>query len=444
MNIELTFNNGINKEKFNQKRALIKTLKKSKLSRYDSAIFLNNFMQKKKLVKSKENTLIKKIEFSFPNKTIISHKHESRNLPNFKVKQLCKSNSSIHFNKSIKLIRKNKTILNSIRYIDTKNKSYKNSNIFNKTNNLFNEKNNELEKFNFGKTFYFVKLNKTNNFINSYLNRFSQTEKQEKAQKEIIPIIEYDGKIIKNKIPFNTLKHYHRNLFHNNKSNCRCYEEEKEKNDNKNNNYNHSKSMESSSQFNNKIYEYDVIELGGKKNYVATKLTRPQKNNKRENNNLNRSKSLISLNLKEKQDFHYLMKHPFSNTYFCSSFINQLTENNNNSYTNNFSDKFLNLNNPLSDKDLTDKLHHLILNPNTSKIRNGELLLMYQKFPKGFFNNFLKKNNNHIYELLYKEELKKLEKTKYRKYIIKLNKTMKKAKNIQRKLNAYIYTNKNS
>ena len=447
MDIEINLNNKnkdsnskSNKIKFRHKKSLLEPNKKNKLSRYDSAIFLNNYMQKKKIEKSKQSGLIKNIEFSFPLKKLT----HTRNIPNYRLKQFYKSKSSSQFNKEIKLIRNN-SLFNTIRYNDYKNKICENPNTLYKPFNYNNENTNEKENTIFTNTFYYPKMIKTNNFINSYLNKFSETEKPEKIQKEIIPIpvpmIESDRSVIKDKLPINTLKHYHRYLFHNNKSNCKCNEEEKGKSNNKNTNY--SQSWESSSQFNNKICEYDVIELGGKMNYVATKLTKPKNKNDK---NLNRSKSLITLNLKKKQDFHFIMKHPFSNSYFCSSFISQLTDNNNNSYTNNFSEKFQNLNNPLNDKDLTDKLHNLILNPNTSKIRNGELLLMYKKFPKGTFYNIGKnnKNNNNNYELLYNEELKKLENTKYRKYIIKLNKTMERAKSIQRKLNSYLYINKNN
>ena len=439
MDIEINLKNkkkesNNNKIKFKLKKSLLNPNKKNKLSRYDSAIFLNNYMQKKKIEKSHQSGLIKNFEFSFPIKKFVC----TRNNPNYRLNQFYKCKSSPQFNKEIKLIRNN-NIFNTIRNNEFLNKNCDNPHTLYKPFNYNNENNNEKGNNILTNTFYYPKMRKENNFINSYLNKFSETEKPDKIQKEIIPLIESDRSVIKDKLPINTLKHYHRYLFHNNKSNCKCNEEEKGKSNNKNTNY--SQSWESSSQFNNKICEYDVIELGGKMNYVATKLTKPKNKNEK---NLNRSKSLINLNLKKKQDFHFLMKHPFSNSYFCSSFINQLTDNNNNSYTNNFSEKFQNLNNPLNDKDLTDKLHNLILNPNTSKIRNGELLLMYKKFPKGTFYNIGKNNNNNNYDLLYNEELKKLEKTKYRKYIIKLNKTMERAKSIQKKLNNYLYINKNN
>ena len=428
-------NTNNNKIKFRRKKIQADPHQKNKLSRYDSAIFLNNYMQRKKIVKPKDNSPIKKIEFSFPTKNFLPQKIQSRNTFNFRLRQFYKSKSSSQINKAIKLIRSNNNRLNIIRIIDYQNNINDCPNILYKQ---FNLANNDQENNQMVKTFYSVKTKKTNNFINSYLNKFSETEKPEIIQKEIVPIplIQSDRSVIKDRLPINTLKHYHRYLFHNNKNNCTCFEEEK----GKSKNCNCSEGLESTSQFNNKVCEYDVIELGGKKNYVATKLTKPK--NKQENN-LEQSKTLIKLNLKKKDDFHFIMKHPFSNSFFCSSFINQLTDNNNNSYTNNLCERFQNLNNPLNDKDLTDKLHNLILNPNTSKIRNGELLLMYKNYPKGTFYNIYKNNNNNFNDsLILNEELKKLEKTKYQKYIIKLNKTMERAKSIQRKLNTYLYINK--
>ena len=425
-------------DKIYSKQKVIKTipLKKFKLSRYDSEIFLNNNnnLPNNENSKIKEKASIKNIEFSFPPKKLISHNNISRNITKIRLKHFYKSKSNPLINKNIKLIPRN-NMINSFNCFNFKNTKSVFNNILYKPVNKINERNYDREKKQFTNTFYCLKRQKPNPFINNYLNKFSETEKPEKIKKEMIPMIESERSVIKDKLPINTLKHYHRNLFHN-KNICNCNEEEKGKNNDRN--YNFSQIFESSSQFNNNIEEYEIMELGGKKNYVATRLTKKKKEKQS-----NRSQSLITLNFKKKQDFHYIMKHPFSNSYFCSSFINQLTDNNN-SYTNNFSEKFQNLNNPLNDKDLTDKLHHLILNPNTSKIRNGELLLMYKKFPKGTFYNIYKnsQNNNNDNDIFYNEELKKLENSKYKKYVIKLNKTMERVKNIRKLLDNYFYINK--
>lgn len=417
------------KDNYENHKIVKKPYIKHKLSRYNSAIFLNNYMQKKKIIKLKDNSSIKNVEFPFPKK-IIPLNSASRNIPKFRLKNFPKSISIPQINKPFKLI-KSDSMLYSNKYIENYNENnvYNNIQLLNKQINSVNEQDNESIKV--AKTFYGFKIIKSNNFINNYLNKFSETEKPERQKKQSVPIIDLHTNIIKDRLPIKTLKHFHRYLFHNNNI-CDCNEEEKKKINN------YEQSYESSSQFNNKICEYDIMEIGGKKNYVATKLTK----NKNVKGNLNKSKSLINLNIKKKDDFHYIMKHPFSNSFFCSSFINQLTDYNNNSYTNNFSQKFQNLSNPLDDKDLTDKLHSLILNPNTSKIRNGELLLMYKKYPKGTFYNIYKNNNNDENNLLYNEELKQLEKTKYKKYIIKLNKTLKRIKNMQKLLDNFTSINK--
>ena len=168
------------------------------------------------------------------------------------------------------------------------------------------------------------------------------------------------------------------------------------------------------------------MEFNNKKNYVAYKLQRRKEN----------SPYFVVKN-KDKPDYHFLMKHPFSNNYFCGSFINHLTFFNNNSYINDYCERFQNLENPLNDNDLILKLHNLILNPNTNKIRNGELLLMYKNFPKGTFYG-----NKNINENIVDKELKKLEKTKYGKFVNKLNKTMQKAKEMQKELDEELYMNK--
>ena len=234
MDIEINAKNKIkdcnNKIKFRHKKNLLNSYNKNKLSRYDSAIFLNNYMQKKKIEKSKQNGLIKTIEFSFPIKKLM----HTRNSPNYRLKQFYKSKSSPQFNKEIKLIRSN-NIFNTIRYNDFQNKICESPNTLYKPFNYNNQNSNEKENTILTNTFYYPKMRKVNNFINSYLNKFSETEKPDKIQKEIIPMIETDRSVIKDKLPINTLKHYHRYLFHNNKNDCKCNEEEKGKN-NKNNN----------------------------------------------------------------------------------------------------------------------------------------------------------------------------------------------------------------
>jgi hypothetical protein len=107
--------------------------------------------------------------------------------------------------------------------------------------------------------------------------------------------------------------------------------------------------------------------------------------------------------------------------------------------TNDYREKFQHLNNPMNDADLIKKLHNLILNPNTSKIRNGKLLLMYRNYPKGtFYGNKKIINNNALID----SQLKKLENTRYKKIVLKLNQTMQKVKEIKKELDDELIINK--
>ena len=339
-------------------------------------------------------------------------------------------NLKSNFNKNKNKNRNKKIIYKPVNYLN-ENEKFQEISI---------NKNKDKERFKFIKLLNYTNNRnniQNNNFMNSHLIKRNENEIIDNNfnKKQSNTIYYEDKNYIKDRLPFNTLKHYHRYLFNENKDDCK---REREEQYDRKENYNQSYDSNSA----DTKHEYDIIEFDGKKNYIATKLTRITSEKK---TNDCRSKSLMGFNLKKikKQiDYHYIMKHPFSNSFFCSSFINQLTENNN-SYTNNFSEKFKNLNNPLNDKDLTDKLHNLILNPNTSKLRNGQLFLMYKNFPKGtFYNIFNNRNNNNCEDTFYNEILKNCENEKYRKFIIKLNKSMEKAKNIQKRLNILIYNNK--
>ena len=398
---------------------------KKKLSRYDSAIILKNDLNKKK-IKLKNNFPVRKIELLFPSKNLNELETISNsNISKFRAKSLYIKRSTPQLYNHFYKFMKNNSPKNKIKLLNFNKINNENKNIRYKSVNSYNERFYNEDKNKLIKSFYNLKKNKSNNFIENNFNKNSKTEKLDNIKKITIPKINSYRNTRKKKLPINTLKHFHRYLFHNNKSICNCYEEEKEKNNN-------NQSYNNSTQNNNNIFEYEILELDGKKNYIATKVKR----------NRNDKNSPISLNIKK--DYHYIMKHPLSNTFYCSTLVNQIIDKNN-SYTNNYSDKFINLSNPLNDKDLINKLHNLILNPNTSKIRNGELLLMYKNFPKGTFYNILGKNNKANYENeKYNEELKKLENTKFQKYIIKLNKSMEKAKNIQKQLDILLSINKSS
>ena len=400
-----------------------------KLTRYDSAVF---YMQNKKIVGLKESLPIKNIEFDVPNKESTPNKFEGRKLTKYRNKILNLNKSNMPLNKN--QIVKNILIFNKIRSknILIKNKILKPF-IATIQNNFF-----ETEK-------KALSLKSEKNIRINCINKNSQTEKPEiiKVKNKKIPkktLYKSQTEILKDKLPINTLKHFHPKLFkhiqkfHRRKIETNEKDEQEntkeEEKTNINDNDNIQKYIEScgSSQLSDNItIKYEMMEFNNKTNYFADKLL------KRE------SKTPYYIKKKKIPDFHFLMKHPFSNNYFCSSIVNQMTFYNNNSYINDYSQKFQNLSNPLNDTDLINKLHNLILNPNTTKIRNGELLLMYKNFPKGTFYGNKNKNNQYKVDT----ELKKLKNTKYGVFVEKLNKTMQKAKEMQKELTEDLYINKN-
>ena len=403
-----------------------------KITRYDSAVF---YMQNKKIIGLKEHLPIKNIEFDAPSEKLTSQKFGGSNIMKFRTKLLRLNKSNLPLNQN--QIIKNIFVFNKIKSKNVliKNKILKPF-IATIQNNL-----KEIERIKFPYSFSSCK-NKSQKLLQiNCLNKNSQTEKPEiissdrkKMKKEITTIYKQDKDILKERVRINTLKYFHPKLFRRYKKFHRrkieSNDEQETEKTNMNKNYKNSDNISEScatSQLNDNIsIKYELMEFNNKKNYVAYKLQRRKEN----------SPYFVVKN-KDKPDYHFLMKHPFSNNYFCGSFINHLTFFNNNSYINDYCERFQNLENPLNDNDLILKLHNLILNPNTNKIRNGELLLMYKNFPKGTFYG-----NKNINENIVDKELKKLEKTKYGKFVNKLNKTMKKAKEMQKELDEELYMNK--
>ena len=405
-----------------------------RLKKSDSAVF---FMDNKYLLGLREQPSIKNIEFDSPYEILRSQKYEGRNLPKIKTKllRLNKSNLPLNQNQTIKSI----FVFNKIRskYILVKNQIIRPF-IATIHNSL-----NDIEKNRFSNSYINSQTKSQQSFDINCMNKNSQTEKPEVIKLEIKKIkkdsnqsmnIKQEDDTLKDRIPINTLKYFHPQLFKHKKNIHKKILEnksgqEESKVNNKKSNENFSESSCTSQNTDNFSVKYEIMEFNNKKNYIAHKLQRRQNNSQ-----------FYAFKKKQKSDFHYLMKHPFSDNFFCSTFINHKTFYNNNSYINDYSEQFQNLENPLKDNDLIRKLHNLILNPNTNKIRNGKLLLMYRNFPKGtFYGNKNSANNS----LLIDEELKKLENTKYGKFVIKLNETMQKVKEMNKELNEELFINKN-
>ena len=106
----------------------------------------------------------------------------------------------------------------------------------------------------------------------------------------------------------------------------------------------------------------------------------------------------------EKEDYHHLMKNPFSISSFGYKFIRNKK-------------KIKDLNkNPLNDFELINKIRNLIVNPNTREFRNEALLKDYKKKYKN------KKLNTIDYKFLSKNGIEKIRKIKMNKYATQLEK----------------------
>ena len=413
------------KSKASKKIKLCSSFQK-KLGRYNSEILI---MKDKKIIGSKDKLPLKNLEFEGPKNESSPQKFEGKKGPNFKNKLLHLNKPNLDINKN--LVIKNISVFNKIKSknILIKNKILKPF-IATIHNNI-----KDSEKKVCPNSFSVSDIkNKKNvqNMINCS-NKNSQTEnidvllktEKKRARKEINPLFSIKKEKSQDRVPINTLKFFHSKLFRNNKKFHR-----RKIDSNENIKIYTAKNINESygtSQLNDNIsVKYEMMEFDDKKKFIASKLLRRKG-----------SSPLYDLKPKEKSDFHFIMKHPFSNNFFCSSFINHLTYYNN-SYINDYSEKFQHLNNPLKDADLIKKLHNLIINPNTSKIRNGQLLLMYKNYPKGTFYGDKRIINEKIYV---ENELKKLENTKYRNLVKKINETMNKAKEMRKELDEELHFN---
>ena len=122
---------------------------------------------------------------------------------------------------------------------------------------------------------------------------------------------------------------------------------------------------------------YEKIELGGISTKVMIKFPKCEKDSENEN---------------KKEDFHNIIKHPFTVESFGYK------------YMKNLKGKYKIYKNPLDDKDLIKKIRHLIINPNTIQFRNDNLMFN----SKGFYrrkNSSLPYKN---YKLLSQKGLERL------------------------------------
>ena len=152
---------------------------------------------------------------------------------------------------------------------------------------------------------------------------------------------------------------------------------------------------------NNSKINYQIVDFKGKKELIATNLT-------------NRSrKPTYLLKNKKHEDFHHIMKNPFET---------------------NIGEKIKY--NPLEHNDLANKIQQLILNPNTSKVRNNPT----------FINNKINNENKNMsfkeIRNISKKGFEKMEADKFRRFNLLVNNTNKEVIQLEKRLDELLEENK--
>ena len=151
---------------------------------------------------------------------------------------------------------------------------------------------------------------------------------------------------------------------------------------------------------------YETIELNGKETKIMTKLN---------------CKEISKSNKKE--DYHKLMKNPFSSNLFGYKFIRK---------------KKIDISRQsLNNRNLIGKIHHLIINPNTKEFRN-EYLLQPQKIfvtPKNL-------KSNKDYKSLSKGGIERLRKIRNIKYRSEIKINSEKVGELKKKIDKLMEKNK--
>jgi len=157
---------------------------------------------------------------------------------------------------------------------------------------------------------------------------------------------------------------------------------------------------------------FETIELHGVITKVMTKLQKDEFNNNSKIGN-------------KKEDFHTIMKHPLLLETFGYKFLRNLNK------------KYTIFKNPLDDKDLIQKIHHLIINPNTKEFRNGNL--MYNS--AGFYKNKNKSCPSKNYKLLSKKGYIRLKNSKINRFKQDIEDNFQHIEEIKEKINLLMEKN---
>ena len=226
-------------------------------------------------------------------------------------------------------------------------------------------------------------------------NKKSKSKSKSKSQSKNKNKIDYDSDVYSKKLPQN-LKFFSKRFFQDNNL----------KNKRKNNNKDSRKSIYESRSRNNSNLKYQILDFKGKRNLIVTNLTYKKRNN-----------SYAGKNKKE-EDFRHIMKNPFKNNY------------------DNFGLGINNTFNLLENNELAKKIQNLLLNPNTSKIRNNKVLLN----PK-LFNENKSMTYKELREIS-KKGFEKMEEEKYKKFNLLVDNTHKEVKHMEAKMEELFEENK--
>ena len=156
---------------------------------------------------------------------------------------------------------------------------------------------------------------------------------------------------------------------------------------------------------------YKTIEFHGNFTKIVTKIQK---------------KGIKNNNRNKKEDFHQVMKHPLLLESFGYKYLRNLNRD------------YKIYKNPLDDKDLINKIHHLIINPNTMEFRNGNL--MYNS--EGFYKKINVSSTDKNYKLLSKKGYIRLKNYKINRFKLDMEENVQHIEQIRERINLLMEKNK--
>jgi hypothetical protein len=355
---------------------------------------LNSKTENKSIKKLKRNKLLSSSSLNQNNRYNYIQNNYYHDIKNYKESSYLKYNKHLNLAKNKK--NKNKNIYPPI-YLN-RNEDINNANL---NNNYYkNYLNNDIKRE--CSTFYSLGNNINSNFLLDKRIKIINDPQQQilnlNEENDNINIIDDHGisnssrKISFNKLLPNDLRIYRGKLFNNTKKRVHrsksqesipTIEVDKMSNKKMNSCVGGDNNKTKSSDLSKNIEDeknFENIEVNGRITKVMTKLPTDK-----DINNSSRSSKNIS-------DYHNIMKHPFIIESYGYDFLRNLK------------DEYKIYRNPFDDKELIYNIHNLIINPNTKKFRNDNLIIGADFYKR--------KNNKEIdkdYKSLSKQGYKRLQ-----------------------------------